>query len=304
MRGTALVETALTLGFTLMMVLGAVQIATMGFYQMQLDGATFFVAHNYSAGSTNTTSLEAALQPLFPNVSFNFTPVPTNPPLTNVPVNFTQWGQLQPRYGGASILRPQRTQVSSSMKLNWLSVLGNNNVTISSGSVDGKAMIGNHDMDAQGVAFDSPTAYTTMVDPLSQDDQNVPPYYSTLAFIWYCGDTAPWGPTCHNRTLRSLGLAEYLKDDNYQKTLNGTQPGGVFETIACHQRVYANLAAAFPASMPAYSAGGNYDLSGSGTGWNGVTFQTVYNWDVMPVRGENGAPTPGRLYPLPVTSGC
>ncbi len=305
-RGAALVETALTLGFTMLMVLGAVQIAAMGFYQMELDGATFFMAHNYSAGSTNLSSLDAALAPVFPNVKLNFTPAPASPPLTNVPVNFTQWGNLKNRFGGASLLRPQRIQVSSSMNLNWLSVLGKS-VTLSSGSVDGKSMIGNHDDDAQGVAYDSSAAYSTLEEPLTGDDQNVPPYYLNLAFIWYCGDAIPWGPTCANRTLRALGLGEYLKNDNYKALQNGVGPDGVFQTAACHQRIYADLAAAFPATMPAYASGGNYDWAGgpsSVSAWNGASFKLVYGWDYMPVRGENGSSTPGRLYPVNVTSGC
>jgi hypothetical protein len=308
-RGTALVETAFTLGFTLMLILGAVQIAVMGFFQMQLDGATFFFAHSFAAGSTNVTSLNSALQPLFPNVSVNMSPNPQSPPLTNVPVNFTQWGNLNNRYGGASILRPQRLEATSTMNLGFLSVLGKS-ITLNGGNVDGRAMVGNHDDDAQGIAFDSSAEYSSLVDPLTQDDQNVPPYYITLSFFWNCGDTPPWGPTCSNRALRAVGLGEFLKDDNYNQATypnNGVGPSATFATAACHQRILADLAAAFPATMPVYAKNGNYDQNNgpsSVSAWNGASFKLVYSWDLQPVQGETGSAMIGRLYPMAVTNGC
>lgn len=308
-RGAALVETAFTLGFTLMLVLGAVQIAVMGFFQMQLDGATFFFAHSFASGSTNVTSLNTALEPLFPNVSMNMSPNPQSPPLTNVPVNFTQWGNLNNRYGGASILRPQRLEATSSLSLAFLSVLGSS-VTLNSGNVDGRSMIGNHDDDAQGIAYDSQTEYSSLVDPLTQDDQNVPPYYLTLSFFWYCGDNPPWGPTCGSRVLRAVGLGEYLKNDNYGQTTypnNGVGPAATFSTIACHQRILAELAAAFPATMPAFVKNGNYDQANgpsSVPAWNGASFKLVYSWDIMPVHGETSGANIGQLYPMAVTNGC
>ena len=308
-RGTALVETAFTLGFTLMLILGAVQIAVMGFMQMQLDGATFFFAHSFATGSTNVTSLNTALKPLFPNISMNMSPNPQSPPVTNVPVNFTQWGNLNNRYGGTSILRPQRLESSSSMNLSFLSILGKS-ITLSSGNVDGRPMIGNHDDDAQGIAYDSQAEYTSLVDPLTQDDQNVPPYYITLSFFWNCGDTPPWGPTCGNRNLRAVGLGEYLKDDNYSQSLypnNGVGPSATFQIAACHQRILADLAAAFPATMPTYQSGQKYDqVNGpsSVSAWGGASFKLVYSWDIQPVQGETGSSMIGRLYPMAVTNGC
>ncbi len=308
-RGSALVETAFTLGFTLMLILGALQIAVMGFFQMQLDGATFFFAHSFATGSTNVTSLETArLRRCFPTPIMNMSPNPQSPPLTNVPVNFTQWGNLNNRYGGASILRPQRLEATSQMNLGFLSVLGRS-VTLTSGNVDGRSMIGNHDDDAQGIAYDSNAEYSSLVDPLLQDDQNVPPYYITLSFFWNCGDTPPWGPTCSNQNhqLRAIGLGEFLKDDNYQNPNNGIGPSATFATAACHQRILADLAQAFPQTMPTYAPRGNYDqVNGPSSvdSWNGASFKLVYSWDIQPVQGESGQVMVGRLYPMAVNNGC
>jgi len=304
-RGAALVETALTLGFTLILLLGAMQIAVTGFMQMQLDGATFFFAHNYATGSTNTSALNTALQPVFPGVSMNLSPQTASPPTTNVPVNFTQWGSLNNRYGGASILRPQRVQASSTMTLKWGSALSPN-ITLSSGNVDGREMVGNHDDDAQGVAYDSTTAYNSLEDPLTGDDQNVPPYYINLSFLWYCTSASPW-TNCGSQHLRAIGLGEYLKDDNYNAPQNGVAPNAVFGYTACHQRIFAELASAFPATRPTYAAGGNYDeASGPASvgAWGGASFKLVYSWDYMPIQGESFSANVGRLYPMAPGNGC
>src|SRR5262249_21201965 len=119
------------------------------------------------------------------NVPMSLTPQFASPPVTNEPVNYTQWGSLTNRYGGAALIRPQRVEAGASMNLRNLSVLGAN-IPLSSGMIDGRAMVGNHDDDAQGAGYDSPTVFNSLVDPLSQDDQNTPPYYFTLAFQWYC----------------------------------------------------------------------------------------------------------------------
>lgn len=306
--GTAMVETALTLGFTLMLLIGAIEIGLVGYYQMQLDGATFFFAHSVAVdgGSANPAAINAALKHVFRGVATNMSPVYAAPPVTSVPVNFTQWGQLNSRYGGASVVRPQRVQAQSSMRLDWLNVLGKG-TTLTAGNVDGRAMVGNHDDDAQGAGFNSTTATNTMVDPITADDQNVPPYYINLSFISFCQDAPPWGPSCSTRTLRAIGLGEFLKDDNYNTPQNGVGPGGTFETVACHQRIYADLAAAFPAARPAYSPGGDYDqVNGPASvpAWNGASFQLVYSWDYMPVQGESANARVGRLYPMPVSNGC
>ncbi|MBV9271291.1 MAG: pilus assembly protein [Candidatus Eremiobacteraeota bacterium] len=309
-RGAALVETAFTMSVTMMLIFGVLQLAVIGFFQMQLDGATFFFAHSYATGSTNQSTLAAALRPLFPNAPVSMTPTIAAPPTTTMPVNWTQWGALNNRYGGASIARPQQVQTSSSLTVSGFSVLGNS-INLSSGNVDGRMMIGNHDDDAQGVDFNSATANSTLVDPLSQDDQNVPPYYFNLAFIWYCPDRS-FSATCasSHRYLNALGLAEYLKDDNYTATANGIDTNGTFATIACHQRIYAELAAAFPASYAStqpYASGGNYDETSTGpssvAAFGGASFSLVYSWDRHPIVGETGAGI-GRMYPLNPTAGC
>jgi len=312
-RGTALAETAITLSFTLLCLLGGVQLGLLGVYQLELDGATFFFAHNVAVGVTNYNTLNHDLGPIFPNVPMSLTPQFASPPVTNESVNYTQWGTLNNRYGGASLIRPQRVEAGASLNVQNFSVLGTS-IQMSSGMIDGRPMVGNHDDDAQGAGYDSATVFSTLVNPLSQDDQNVPPYYFTFAFQWYCNTFVnQTQPNCNgNRQLHSLGLAEFLKHDNYQAAQNGVVSGGDFYPMACHQRVYANLETAFPAVQPTMPPGpngwsqSNYDENNGPTSvsaWGGAAFGQVYNWDVKSIHGEGGGIL-GTQYPLPYSWGC
>ena len=314
-RGSALAETAITLSFTLLLLLGAMQLAIVGYFQMQLDAATFEFGHYYALGVTDPGGL-SQIDQLFPNVpvtSITFTAA--SPPFTNVPVNFTQWGQLTNRYGGAAIIRPQRLQTQAKMTVNGLSVLGNS-VSLSAGNVEGRYMTSNHDDDAQGAAYNSTTVYNTQENPFTQDDQNVPPYYFNFGFIMYCGPQSMSSDQCSYEQLRSLGLAEYLKDGpdtidgNYDLTTSGLAPGQVFQAMGCHQRVYAQLISDFPVDYA--TANAIWKQNPSNNIYNETASQPlttasvylVYQWDVMPVMGSSWGPMLGQQYPLHPLVGC
>lgn len=325
-RGSALAETAIVVSFLLLVLFGAIQIALVGFVQTQLDGATFLYSHTVALGSSNSSDIDAALGPIFPSLpltSWSTADVSTGNPLaTNVNTgfpNWTQWGSTTQRFGGASILRDQMVQTQGMVTLNGLSALGDS-ITLSAGNVEGKPMVGNHDDDAQGAGYNSQTVYNSLVNPITQDDQNVPPYYFTFAYMGYCTHSDFSGGTCSwytSGSLRSLGLAEYLKDDqtgnagNYNTSADGIGTNGTFQTIACHQRIFSDLAAAFPTTMPAPSpiAGSNYDETSSGptsvSAWNNASFELVYSWDVQGTHGESpSSKTFANAYPLSPTNGC
>ena len=82
-----------------------------------------------------------------------------------------------------------------------------------------------------------------MVDPLTTDDQNVPPYYITLAFLRR-NDPMPWAQ-CTRPQSRSIGLAEFSQDSNYNTALDGSDEGGTFGYMVCHQQYFAALSADF-----------------------------------------------------------
>ncbi|MBC5828995.1 MAG: hypothetical protein GIW98_02245 [Candidatus Eremiobacteraeota bacterium] len=305
-RGAALAETAITLSFTLLLLFGTMQIAVFGYVQMQLDAATFQYAHQYAIGVTDPAGLNqvAAVFPNVPQSSMNFQAA--SAPTTSVPVNFVQWGQLINRFGGASIMRPQRLQTFSTLTIPGLSPFGNN-VTFTSGNVEGRNMISNHDDNAQGVDPNSASAYGSQVNPFSQDDQNVPPYYFTFAFSWYCSAQNFGAGACPSQGMRSLGLAEYWKDGadsvdgNYDNPSSGVATGQTFAAMAFHQRMFANLELQFPVTWIAaqpLKPTGLFDENSP----NSLSLNTIYKWDALGVYGSGGSGL-GRQRPLTPLAG-
>ena len=316
-RGTALSETAVTLSFALLTIYGAFQIGLMGYFQLQLDGATFFFTHAYASGTSqqsNVAAYDAKLAPLFPNVATaSMTPIFTQPPNTTVPVNFTQWGTNSQRFGGVSLLRPQRLQATAQYSLAggiWTS----KTFDLTAGNVDARPVIGNHDDDAQGAGYNTQTVYNSLVDPIIGDDQNVPPYYFNLAFMNECDAnfndvTSPWStcPADHNPNLTSLGLAEFLKDDNYATggTNDGIDSDGTFFLMKCHQQIYAAISAflALVPTRPPSTWKQNAHFWDKAMDAAGMS--TVNSWDQHDVRGLHpNQSNLGRQNPLHPENGC
>jgi len=80
----------------------------------------------------------------------------------------------------------------------------------------------------------------------------------SLNFVYHCATPGPWGTSggvCPNQDVLSLGMGEYLDINNWSNgtpgvsgPANSTGPDGTtgtFEAAACHQRMYATLAAFF-----------------------------------------------------------
>lgn len=318
-RGSALAETSIILSFTLLMLFGAMQTALTGYFQMQLDAATFEYAHAFALGATDPAALSQIAQ-LFPNVpQANVSFSASSPPITNQPVNFTQWGSVTNRYGGASIMRPQRLNTKATLSVSQFGFLKTGTMPFSAGDVEGRNMISNHDDDAQGAAYDSQTVYNSQVNPINQDDQNVPPYYFNFAFMWHCS-AASFGASCPSgsQSLATLGMAEYLKDGldsvdgNYDINSPGVQLNETFQPMSCHQRVYAQIAqylqseAALPRTAPSPQPSMASDpfwseTSGVTTG-NGVSIALVYSWDSVNPNGHG--PLFGQHTPLSPMTGC
>ncbi len=330
-----MVETAVSLSLALLTLYGAFDLGLMGYLQLQLDGATFFYTHAYASGAAQTQQAGQygqQLQSLFPNVATaNMSPMPAPPPTTDMPVNYTQWGTVTDRFGGASLLRPQRLQTQATYQVaggTWSAIFPQavQPITLSSGNVDARPVIGNHDDDAQGADFNSQEVYNSLYDPLITDDQNVPPYYFNFGFMWQCAAGPPpgtagsqWdtaGDTCDSMHINSLGLAEFLKDDNYyagNRPNNGIDSGGTFELIKYHQQVYASLSLAL-FFFPDQPTGQQLQ------DWNSVPFPDAApwgmpgyaveqyfpnQWDVRDINGlaESNSEL-GRQYPLTPQNGC
>ncbi len=268
-RGAAMAETVSVLGFTLALLFGASQIVLAGYDQLQLDAATFLYSHAYAlTGSVPTAKLQQVLPAIPPG---NIVTKPSAPPNTegtdanaaSVLGEYTTGGvsngPSQPnssRYGGASIILPQQIVSQGTLSLPSFDLsLFSNPVKFTSGNVEGRAMVVNHDDDATGYSYNSTQSSGNLVAPMSAsgDDQNVPPYYFAMASMKQCKSSTSDFLDCGLGTsLYALGLAEYLKDvsnssasnGNYQNGTNGVAYGSAFGAMTCHQRFYATVAAA------------------------------------------------------------
>ncbi|HEY9180228.1 MAG TPA: hypothetical protein VIO32_05880 [Candidatus Baltobacteraceae bacterium] len=91
MRGTALPETALTIGLALLLVLGAAQMALIGYTQVSADGAAFVAAHTQAQNpSANGVSAATGVFNNFNSSNFS-TPSPS-PSLVPYSVSKTMSG--------------------------------------------------------------------------------------------------------------------------------------------------------------------------------------------------------------------
>lgn len=331
-RGAAMIETAVSLSLMLLTIYGAMDLGLMGYVQLQLDGATFFYTHAQASGASDTAhsgSFGSQLTSLFPLVATaQMTPIPQAPPDTDMPVNYTQWGTTTERFGGSSLLRPQRMMTQATYTIaggTWNAIfpVKAQPITLSAGNVDARPIIGNHDDDAQGDDYNSSSVYNSLVDPLVGDDQNVPPYYFNFAFMWQCPGP-PFGQpgtnwiasgqsaTCSSMHLNSLGLAEFLKDDNYYSSTrpnNGIDSGGTFEIIKWHQQVYSvlSLELASLTARPDQATWNSSLSSNSSIGMPGAIMSYYFpHWDVANIQSI-GAPSGsmlGRQNPLHPEWGC
>jgi hypothetical protein len=276
-RGSAMIETVCVLSFILALLFGAAQIVLAGFYQLQLDAATFLYSHSYAT----TNSIPAAqLQNVVPVVvPTQMTTVATAPPYTNgsdangltVLGEYTTGGTptgsasaSTNRYGGASIIRPQQivTQGTLTLPIFDLSIFSTP-PTMTAGNIEGRSMVANHDDDSTGYDYNSAQADGNLVSPdaIGGDDQNVPPYYFPRALMKECPYNGTTGyDNCGGSDTYALGLAEFLQDASYSGAQNGNYSiggngigaGSMFGAMTAHQQVYAALAQTL--ASPAYSS--------------------------------------------------
>jgi hypothetical protein len=271
-------ETAMVISFTLIVLFGMLQIILIGYFQVAGDAAVFVAAHEYTLGVTQTTitSAEASMVPRVIATALTFNAATPNPLSNTLFTNVYGVINQTNRNGGFTTVRPQNFQVSLGTTAAYNGVLGFNNMPISSGAVEGYYLMTNDVMDNSGALPNDSTALANSVlnaanaspfEPNTDSaatNMNVPPYYAPIATIQFCADpwystTAPWFSNaatkvsvtydCANPKDLNLGMAEYLDNNNYIQTNMGVGLNGVFQAMASHQRVYANLINAFPATM-------------------------------------------------------
>jgi len=309
-----MVETVSVLGFVLALLFGSAQIVLSGFYQLQLDAATFLYSHSYAlTNEVPTAQLQAAVPAVIPNAAMLTSPAP--PPNTSVAdadgldvlgeltsggVPTGPYTPYASRYGGASIILPQQIATTGTLDLKSFDTsLFTNPIVLTSGNIEGQSMVANHDDDSTGYLFNSAASLGNLVSPdtTGGDDQDVPPYYYAMAYMYECQFSSTAGFDCvphnaggsnsGNETLNALGLAEYLKDisnadaadGNYRTTTDGIGQNELFGGMTLHQQVYANMAQLLTSQYSTYAA-----ATTAGAGANTFVFYTRcidQEWDVQ-----------------------
>jgi hypothetical protein len=270
-RGAALAEVAVVVSFTLIMLFGILQFVLLGYYQLASDAAVFFGAHQYALGYTSTNNLKTS--GMFPTVidptSINFTATIPNGFQTDEPVGFNLTSTTT-RDGGTTIVIPQSLQASLQTYINGLFTIipAMNHVPISSGSVEAFYQQAGGYYDAQGLSYTGASAYSpgNLTNPLGNNhttlDMNTPPYFAAQHFMIFCnrdggaspGNINAFGYTCPAARDIGIGIAEYLDNSNYTNAGGvgvQTSTQDVFQAMSCHQRIYTELLAAFPATVNA-----------------------------------------------------
>jgi hypothetical protein len=285
---------------------------------LQLDAATFLYSHSYAlTGEVPAAQLEAAVPAVIPKATVVTSPAP--PPETSIAdadgidvlgeltSGGVPNGTVTPyaeRFGGASIILPMQIATTGALDLTSFDTsLFTNPIVLTAGNIEGQAMVGNHDDDSTGYAYNSASALSpsdlVSPDTTGGDDQNVPPYYFAMAYMNECNYTSGGafdcaggnGGTCDSGTgagfecLNALGLAEYLKDvsnanatdGNYRITSDGIGTAQLFGAMTLHQQVYAKMAQLLTSAYGTYAEA----TSASPNDFVLYTFCMDKDWDIQ-----------------------
>lgn len=306
-RGATIAETAVTVSVVLLLLFGVLQVVMTGYLQITTDGAVFLAAHEYAIGQTNPNAVASAFPGVpMPKVSF----IPASPPPMQIPVAYEYGSASQSdRHGGVQTIRPQRLQARLNIpNYGFVNVANLKSVPLTAGAVEARDFVSNEDFNVYGYDPNSSSSWNSMINPITTNDQNVPPYFIGTHDMWYCdisdaldngGCTSP--PYAH---VRALGLAEYLDHDNYS-TANGNDgvlSNGTFYVMACHQRALANALSALPTSVTSSyiqnttEGDANY---ANDTSSSNPYIAEIYGWD-LDITNVSGYPGP----PLTPLAGC
>ena len=281
-RGAALAETAIVLTATLAMIFGIIQIGVIGFLQIMVDGAAFIAAHEYALG--NTTTYQTIAQRPFPllgsiYIDQNF------PNLTTVAVNYFT-GNTTQRHGGVSLVLGSHLQAtvtkSAPSGLLGVGIAALSNVSIHGAAIEPENLVSNNVYDVNGIGYSGNSSaqsnfYTNVQNaPANYISQHEMAICTALSFTALC----PGGSVA----IRSLGTAEFLDHDNWQRTNLGVgafSSAYTFGEMLCHQQKFTQ--AALTVFVPVSTTAG---LPANVSTTNVLTVVgQIYAWDYLTSLG-------------------
>jgi len=263
-RGSVLIETALTAGIGLTILLFGMRVGVLGFLQITADAAAFVDAHAYDIGVPQPyASPEDYTHSVFPQVlRTDISGVAYAAPHLTIPIDYWYnspwWWENQyvttNRHAGFSIVEPLHyinavvPHASSNVLGSFMAVTG---ISTEPKYVECQPHYNIASSAADCGQTGQPANY--QIDYFSQGE-NTPPYYVGTNYMQHCTLVQPW-PNCPaaSTNFLSLGVGEYLDVNNWAATtagaggtgMSGLQPVSTFEYMACHQRVYSALSTFF-----------------------------------------------------------
>ena len=367
-RGAAMTETALVVGAILTILLFGMQLGIIGFLQTTADAASFVDARLAAVGTNSGGTAENATSAIFHqfSTSRNELTSTVNPaPTPSVPVDYgynssnaNEQSQSQyNRHGGVTMLQP--TLSTSTVHKNGIFSIFGFNVGVASTSIDASWLeCGIHqnvsNSNAQcGSSGNNANASNSFQGDYFKNGENPPPYFVSLDYIHHCNDAQPFGlganpcGSCSNSgtDFIALGTAAYLQSANWAYPSPGVGGAGgsdqttTFQQLACHQRMFATVAAFFadyptlsaiyngflnnpnhpiydelydPSTYENFSSQKQFNSFVNFTGFTGTAkgnaasaaIRTIYSWDRTVTAGYPlGSGTPG-TYALHPGNGC
>ena len=258
-----MLETALTVGIGLTMLLFAVQVGALGFLQVTADAASFSAARAVAVG-VPSASPAAYVHGIFPQIATSDIATPASPspaPTATIAIDYeynTGYLANGSRHSGESMLQPLQvpTTVTPHGRVSLLgSLLG----------------VGAQDVEAEWVectphfnagqaayqqcgAAGNPSGYHVNY---FTSGENTPPYYVGFNFMKQCPQTMPWTNCTTTAKYLSLGVGSFLDTYNWGVTTPGVNganaywsgtggpgvpPTQTFEFMDCHFNRFADLA--------------------------------------------------------------
>ncbi len=313
-----MVESAIVLSAFLTILLGAIQFGVVGFLQLTVDAGSFLNAHQNVIGTKDPSVADATHQ-VFPQIQVGdiAAPVVAPAPSPHVYVDYgynssnaaVQAASSTNRHGGASLLQPYKLQ--STITKQPFTILGHQ-LSVQSTATEAKWYETGPHWDINNLQYggDSP-ATTYRADPYV-DGTNTPPYFMARGEVLHCPAVqVDWVSCPVTQDIIALGLGNNLDIFNWSNPKPGVSgpansvgsggTTGTFQTMACHQRYYAQLAQLFQANPSLAALEQTYSIAAVNQKANVMNFktwaaypndtsslagqakhaiQTIYSWDV------------------------
>jgi hypothetical protein len=290
-------ETALVISTILLLMLGSLRLGLVGYTQLATDAAAFTNARLTGIGDANAvnkTTTAVARVGAADITTRQGAPVPAQ-----APVNYNVNDDTT-RHGGVTMM--QAAQVVTTVLKSDLDglLVGTGPISITGTAFAPQYLDFYSHQNVLGNALNSTAALTSAQNYFTQGE-NVPPYFVGFHFMQFCETSLEAGPwsECAAPDFDALGFAEYLDQDNWNRTQGGlVGADAVFKEMLCHQNKYAGVAAvAYAATTRAAAAAALTETQ--------ADVQTIYSWDAHSQGGYPPASYTGPgSFPTTPAAGC